>query len=55
MEASDTTTGSWTTLDAAKPADAGSTKTTTLESGAAITSPRRFYRVTRTRLETYDP
>jgi hypothetical protein len=55
VEASNTMTGSWTTLNAAKPADAGSTRTTTLESGAALASPKRFYRVTRTGLNTYDP
>lgn len=55
VEANNALTGSWTTLNGAKPADANATETTTTESGAALISPKRFYRVTRTGLNTYDP
>jgi hypothetical protein len=55
VEANNALTGTWTTLNGAKPADANATETTTSESGAALISPKRFYRVTRTGLNTYDP
>jgi hypothetical protein len=45
---------SWTTINAAKAADANSTKTVHKEPGAALSSSKRFYRVTRTGLGTYD-
>lgn len=55
VEASNGLTGTWTTLNGAKPADANATETKATESGAALTSPKRFYRVNRTGLNTYDP
>jgi hypothetical protein len=45
---------SWTTISAAKAADANNTKTLYKESGAALSSSKRFYRITRTGLGTYD-
>ena len=55
VEASNSLSGTWTTLNPAKPASAGATKTVTTENGAALASPKRFYRVTRTGLAPYDP
>lgn len=55
LEATDNLTGAWTSLNAAKLADPNSIRTMVTENGAALTWPKRFYRVTRTGLASYDP
>ena len=55
LEVTDNLTGAWTNLNAAKLADPNSIRTMVTESGAALTWPKRFYRVTRTGLASYDP
>jgi YHYH protein len=45
----------WTTINAAKPADPNATQTIMTETGAALSTPKRFYRVTRTGTAPYDP
>lgn len=55
LEATDNLTSAWTSLNAAKLADTNSIRTVVIESGAALTWPKRFYRVTRTGLSSYDP
>jgi hypothetical protein len=46
---------SWTTLNPAIPATPGSTSTPFTESISTQANPKRFYKVTRTGLATYDP
>ena len=54
MEAVSDLTGTWTTLSAAYPAATAAVDTTLLESGAATTNTKRFYRLSRTALASYD-
>ena len=54
VEAS-TTLQTWTTLNAAVPATAVATQTPFTDPGGAASNSRRFYKVTRTGLATYDP
>jgi len=54
VEAVSDLTGTWGTLNAAYPAAAGAVDTTLVENGAATANSKRFYRLNRTALATYD-
>lgn len=55
VEASNSIATGWSTIGAAVPAAADATTTSLIDPGAALSSPRRFYRVSRTSTGTYDP
>ena len=54
VEAVSDLTATWTTLNAAYPATAAAVDTQLVETGAAIANTKRFYRLNRTALATYD-
>lgn len=55
VEASNSIATGWSTIGAAVPAAVDATTTSLIDPGAALSSPRRFYRVSRTSTGTYDP
>ena len=54
VEAVSDLTGTWATLNAAYPATAAAVKTPYVETGGATANTKRFYRLNRTALATYD-
>lgn len=54
VEAVSDLTTTWTTLNAALPAATGAVETQLVETAAAIANTKRFYRLNRTALATYD-